>query len=280
MLVLNAVYRALSQVLGENAVGGDFGSMMMHNASGVRDDGTPWAAVGDCGGEHGPWGASRAGDGDSYSVSQLVNCIDPATEATEASAPVVLLRKEYAVDTAGAGAHRGGAAVRRDTLFLLAGEHWSSPLHTRSPSGTGVHGGADGVAQACWMFPPESFDVAAAQDLLGTGPEVYAGSQPIGGVLHPDTKCLDPEGEYHYFASSPLWRTTPRTIFRYQTAGGGGWGDPWSRDPERVLRDVRDEYVSIEGARRDYGVVVEGDPARYPEQLRIDHKATVLLRAR
>jgi N-methylhydantoinase B len=39
--------------------------------------------------------------------------------------------------------------------------------------------------------------------------------------------------------------------------GGGGWGDPLERDPASVLDDVLDEYVSIESARRDYGVVID-----------------------
>jgi N-methylhydantoinase B len=44
----------------------------------------------------------------------------------------------------------------------------------------------------------------------------------------------------------------------YDYGGGGGWGNPLDRDPEAVLDDVLDEYVSVEGARRDYGVVVTG----------------------
>ena len=44
----------------------------------------------------------------------------------------------------------------------------------------------------------------------------------------------------------------------YDYGGGGGWGDPLDRDPQAVLDDVIDEYVSIEGASRDYGVVLEG----------------------
>ncbi|NWJ71083.1 hydantoinase B/oxoprolinase family protein [Pseudonocardia sp. ICBG1122] len=279
MPVLQAVYRALSKVLGVNAVGGDYGSLMLHNANGVTEDGTPWTTVAECGGEHGPWGATKVGDGDSYMVAQLINNIDPATEAIEATSPVVVLRKEYAADTAGAGANRGGASVRRDTLYLRDAEHWSSPLHTKAPSGVGAYGGADGVAQACWMFTPESFDIAAEQDLLGTEPEVYAASTPIAGVLDPEKKTLDPAGEYHYFASNPIWRTKPRTIFRYQTGGGGGWGNPLDREPERVMRDVRDEYISIEGAYRDYGVVVEGDPLTDPEGLTIDLEATARRRA-
>jgi N-methylhydantoinase B len=279
MPVLQAVYRALSTVLGVNAVGGDYGSLMLHNANGVTEDGTPWTTVAECGGEHGPWGATKVGDGDSYMVAQLINNIDPATEAIEANSPVVVLRKEYAADTAGAGTNRGGASVRRDTLYLRDAEHWSSPLHTKKPSGVGAYGGGEGVAQACWMFTPESFDIARAQDLLGTGPEVYASSQPIAGVLDPQTKVLDPAGEYHYFASTPIWRTKPRTIFRYQTGGGGGWGDPLDREPERVMRDVRDEYLTIDGAYRDYGVVVEGNPLTHPEQLTVDTVATEARRA-
>jgi N-methylhydantoinase B len=44
----------------------------------------------------------------------------------------------------------------------------------------------------------------------------------------------------------------------YDYGGGGGWGDPLERDPAAVLDDVLDEYVSIEGAARDYGVVLTG----------------------
>ncbi len=47
-----------------------------------------------------------------------------------------------------------------------------------------------------------------------------------------------------------------RIMFDY--GGGGGWGDPLDRDPQAVLDDVLDEYVSVEGARRDYGVVLTG----------------------
>jgi hypothetical protein len=54
--------------------------------------------------------------------------------------------------------------------------------------------------------------------------------------------------------------------------GGGGWGDPLERDPADVLEDVLDEYVSLEGARRDYGVVID------EEAMRVDEGATARLR--
>jgi len=41
-------------------------------------------------------------------------------------------------------------------------------------------------------------------------------------------------------------------------SGAGGYGDPLDRDPERVLDDVRRGLVSVEGAERDYGVVIDG----------------------
>ena len=44
----------------------------------------------------------------------------------------------------------------------------------------------------------------------------------------------------------------------YRFGGGGGWGDPLDRDPQAVLEDVWDEYVSVDAARDEYGVVITG----------------------
>src|SRR5207253_7335027 len=49
------------------------------------------------------------------------------------------------------------------------------------------------------------------------------------------------------------------TLLRLRTTGGGGWGDPFEREPELVLQDVLRGLVSPESAERDYGVVVRGD---------------------
>ncbi len=277
--VLTAVYRALAKALGAEAIGGDYGSVMIHNASGVLPDGTPWSSVAECGGEHGPWGATKRGDGDSYCVTHLMNNVDPAVEAIEAAGPIVLLCKEYVADTAGSGTNRGGAAVRKDSLYLAPGVHWCTPLHTKSPAGIGVNGGQDGTRQATWMFDRDAYDITEEQDLLGVDDVVFASATPVAGVLDPATKQADPEGEYFYFAASPTLQTAAYTTFRYLTGGGGGWGDPLGRDPERVQTDVRDEYITIDGAYRDYGVVVVGDPYRHPEQLVVDEEATRARRA-
>ncbi|MCU1458594.1 MAG: Hydantoinase B/oxoprolinase [Actinomycetia bacterium] len=44
----------------------------------------------------------------------------------------------------------------------------------------------------------------------------------------------------------------------YDFGGGGGWGDALLRDPDAVLEDVWDEYISVQGAADDYGVVITG----------------------
>jgi N-methylhydantoinase B len=56
-----------------------------------------------------------------------------------------------------------------------------------------------------------------------------------------------------------------------RTGGGGGWGDPLERDPERVRLDVLEELVSKNAARDDYGVVLR-------EDLSVDPAATFELR--
>jgi N-methylhydantoinase B len=60
-------------------------------------------------------------------------------------------------------------------------------------------------------------------------------------------------------------------VLYFNTWGGGGWGDPFARDPELVRQDVARRLVSIEGAKR-YGVVMAADAS-------VDQAATETLRA-
>jgi N-methylhydantoinase B len=62
--------------------------------------------------------------------------------------------------------------------------------------------------------------------------------------------------------------------FLIETAGGGGFWDPLERKPEGVLADVRAGYVSLEAARRDYGVVIRQQGRRFE----LDLEATAELR--
>jgi N-methylhydantoinase B len=62
-------------------------------------------------------------------------------------------------------------------------------------------------------------------------------------------------------------------VFSAESAGPGGWGDPLERDPGRVARDVRNEFVSRRSASDDYGVVFKGDSCE------VDETATTARRA-
>ena len=66
-------------------------------------------------------------------------------------------------------------------------------------------------------------------------------------------------------------RLSAGDIVRIVTSGGGGYGDPFEREPQRVLADVLDGLVSLDAAKRDYGVVIS--------QGAVDFEATAALRA-
>jgi N-methylhydantoinase B/oxoprolinase/acetone carboxylase alpha subunit len=61
------------------------------------------------------------------------------------------------------------------------------------------------------------------------------------------------------------------------SGGGGGYGDPFRRDPLKVLNDVKEGYVSVGRARDAYGVVIVGEATR-PEALEIDAPGTMQMR--
>lgn len=69
-------------------------------------------------------------------------------------------------------------------------------------------------------------------------------------------------------------RMSEGDVLRLETPGGGGYGDPLSRPPEKVLRDLELGYYSRQTARRQYGVLIrKGSPA-------LDLEGTARLRAR
>jgi N-methylhydantoinase B len=264
-VVIGAVLRALAQAVGAAALAGDRGSADIHSANGVLPDGTPWISAAQVGGEIGPYGANRHGDADSQMLSYQANGIGVAVEAIESGAPVVVLRHEIVPDSAGPGFNRGGASMLRDSLWLQPAQHHLMSLRYKRPSGFGVNGGGEGRTGGIWLWPE--------------GGESYGDATPIAGVLDAETNEPSRDGRYHFPYRVPFWETQPGAVLRYVTNAGGGWGDPFERDPELVKRDVRDGYVTVEGAARDYGVVVTGDPDEDPEGLVLDLEATERLRA-
>ncbi len=164
-------------------------------------------------------GARASKDGASAITVNQSNARIAPIEIIESEFPTRILRFELIRDSGGAGTFRGGLGVRREYINL-ADARFSirSMKHVIPPNG--MAGGRPGRGGDIWINP----DTDRAKHL----PTRYA-DYP----LH--------EGD----------------IFRLDTPGGGGYGDPFSRPPERVLADVREGIVSPEVAERDYGVVLK-----------------------
>jgi len=98
---------------------------------------------------------------------------------------------------------------------------------------------------------------------------LYGGwpGRPSSNTLNPDTENTE------LLPSKFNITITDGDVFSHTLAGGGGYGNPLERDPQAVLSDVRNEYVSAASAADDYGVVV--DTANWT----IDQAATIALRA-
>jgi N-methylhydantoinase B len=64
----------------------------------------------------------------------------------------------------------------------------------------------------------------------------------------------------------------PGQLLEHRLSGGGGYGDPLERGPERVRDDVLSRFVGFERARQVYGVVFEQEALT--DKLRVDLAAT------
>jgi len=182
----------------------------------------------------GAWGGSPWADGLDGNSHMMANMASQSIEVTEAEMPLMVTAYEFVPDKAGAGKHRGGVPFRRDYRFL---EH-EGMLQVRSDRRDhrpfGLYGGGPGQPSENYLNPD------------------------AGGALLP----------------SKLTMTIGRgDVLRHVLAGGGGWGDPLERDPQAVLRDVRNEFLSVTRARVDYGVIVD------TTAWRVDEAATKTLRA-
>lgn len=168
-------------------------------------------------------GATMSEDGINVMSCHVTNCAIPPMEATEIEAPVLFLKREFQQDTGGAGRRRGG--VGQVVAYRLLGESGQF-YHTSQKSVSlpqGMHGGEPG-AGGRWVIN---------EGEAGERTLPYA----IGDVEHMQI------GD---------------TVTFY-TTGGGGFGDPRQREPERVLADVRAGFVSPAAAKRVYGVKIDAE---------------------
>ena len=85
-------------------------------------------------------------------------------------------------------------------------------------------------------------------------------------MLQPDGLSQDEHQRRRCILARPRYKATGRIIhqndvFVMESAGGGGYGDPLSRELDSVVQDVRYGYVSVERAKADYGVIISDDGA-------------------
>ncbi len=159
------------------------------------------------------------------------------TEFTESRFPFLVERLGLAVDSGGAGRYRGGLGYEKH-VRMLRDAHFMSIADRSILACWGVKGGRAGASFQVTVDPggPREREV----DALADAEPVQAGE-----------------------------------VIRIRTTGGGGWSDPLDRPVAEVVQDVEWGKVSVEGARRDYAVVLAFDGTLAT----VDSTATDQLRA-
>ncbi len=234
----DAILKALSKALPQRVTAG-WNRMLAFAISGKDPrKNTPYVDI--------LFNALKGGSGaiygvDGYDHIGLINCAggilaqDP--EMFELTTPHILFKHEYVTDSAGAGQWRGGLGV--ETFFKIYGE---------DVTGVTFGDGVDEEARAFGLFRGKD------------------------GSLN-KLELIYPDGRIHSPKSKDVIRGIPKgTIFHEIAGGGGGYGDPLKRPAEKVLKDVRNGFISIEKAREDYGVVID------PKTFKVDMEKTKSLR--
>lgn len=157
-------------------------------------------------------------------------------EMHEVQTPHRLHHFEFEADSAGPGRWRGGLGIRSRWSLL-------------------------GRDAKVIMF--------GQQTEPGEEPFGLFGGKPAGLNT---TKITFPDGREHYPKGHEIIDRADGAEIEMTASGGGGMGNPMLRPAEIVREEVRDEIVSIESARRDYGVALD------PETLEIEEDETARLR--
>ncbi|MFL5929131.1 MAG: hydantoinase B/oxoprolinase family protein [Gaiellaceae bacterium] len=167
----------------------------------------------------GGWGGFEGGDGEDGLINNVNGGFkDYPIEVFEVKYPALVRAYGFRADTGGPGRFRGGCGLYR--TFEVEPDAYLYAWFERSVTPAwGLFGGRDAVGP----------DIAVNPGCEDERHLLKANAHPLAGG----------------------------SIVHMQTGGGGGFGDPKERDPARVAADVRDGYVTVEGARHDYGVVVD-----------------------
>jgi N-methylhydantoinase B len=165
----------------------------------------------------GGYGGRMGLDGPDAVQAHGQNTENAPVEETELNYPVQILRYELVDDSEGAGRWRGGLGLRRD-----------------------------------YHFPDHAASFTVLSDRDKWGPHGLFG----GLAGERASYILNPDGEAHRLGSKATVELQSGDVVRYETCGGGGYGPPDERDPELVLRDVREGKVSKERAEQTYRVAI------------------------
>jgi len=177
----------------------------------------------------GAWGGRPDKDGMEAVTNPSQNMSNSPVEVLEAHHPIRVDEYGFVPDSCGAGRFRGGLGLRRRYTLL----NDEATLQLRS-------------------------------DRMAFRPYGLAGGGPARGTRN----VLNPGGEAREMPAKFATTLRRGDVVLHEQPGGGGHGDPFAREPERVAEDVRDEKVSLEYARREHGVVID------PATLKVDEAAT------
>lgn len=229
--VIGVVFGALAKADPSRATAAPFGTINALSIAGYRPDASRYVMFSFFGGG---LGGNPESDGLNHANNPISMATIPPAEILEASYPVVFTQWALRPDSAGAGYHRGGVGSVYEVETLTDADVFL--LGERGVyAPPGVAGGLEGGLN---RFTWQSDDGERAPPLASkvTDVRVRAGQK-----------------------------------VRIESPGGGGYGNPWTRPPEKVARDVRLGFVSRENARTLYGVEVTKDGE-------VDAKATDRLR--
>ncbi|HEX9683789.1 MAG TPA: hydantoinase B/oxoprolinase family protein [Acidimicrobiales bacterium] len=187
--------------------------------------------------------AARGMDAWGCQNASFGNLWKATAEINESLYPHIQWSRDYRTDSGGAGQWRG-----------LCGSHYRKEVRVDARVYTYVVGMRFPMPGICGGQPGEPNRLVIDADGEAAGREPFV-------VRHTADWVPIPAGG----------------IVEYDYGGGGGWGNPLDRPAADVLDDVLDEYVSIEGAERDYGVVLCGSLDDL--SVGVDVEATDALRA-
>lgn len=232
--VIDVIFGAFAKVAPERANGSPFATINALSLAGWREHHKRWIMFCFFGGG---LGGNPEGDGLNHSNNPISTATIPPVEILESLYPVIFTQWALRPDSAGPGRHRGGLGAIYEIEALADGGADVFLIGERGKYPPfGVNGGGPAALN---RFVYETDQGEATPPLVSKVTDI---------------------------------RIRRGQKVRLETPGGGGFGDPLTREPASVARDVQFGYISREAARRDYKVALHDDGS-------LDDNATAEARA-